>query len=101
MAARQAHVPTEFGGVYGNSPSWNLEAIVADLTLNTRMERHPVRLGEGAADDDAARIEHIDEPGDRPADRQERVIDQCLGYSVPCGRSLRARPSPPACPDAG
>lgn len=31
MAARQAHVPTEFGRVYGNSPSWNLEAIVADL----------------------------------------------------------------------
>ena len=46
MAARQAHVPTKFGGVYGNSPSWNLEAIVADLPLNTRMERDPMGLCE-------------------------------------------------------
>ena len=53
------------------------------------MERIPVRLGERAANDDAGRIEHIDEACDRPADRQERVVDQTLGDTVPCRRSLR------------
>ena len=49
------------------------------------MERLPVRLGERTADDDAAWIEHIDEAGDRPADRQKRVIDQPLGNAIPSG----------------
>ena len=89
MTARQAHVPAQLGGMYGNSPSWNLEAIVADLPLNTRMERIPVRLRERAADDDAARIEHIDEACDRPTDSQERVVDEPLCNAIPCRRSLR------------
>ena len=79
MAARQAHVPAKLGWVHGNSPSWNLEAIVADLPLNTRMERHPVRLGERAAEHGEADAAALTARLDQVAALAAAVIEAQLG----------------------